>query len=107
MSKPEGLQYSFYALADLTLHLLSAAGAERVTVVGHSMGGMLAMRLALLAPQRVEQLVLVGLIGLSDRGSYTPLPQLLANERKTSIDTIKAYELHTYYHGEWRPEYER
>lgn len=110
-SKPADFQYSFHALADLTLKLLTSAGVERATFVGHSFGGQLAMRLALLAPARVEQLVLVAPLGLSDRladgGRYTPLPQLIETERGTTFDTLKAYQLNTYYHGEWRADYDR
>ena len=110
-SKPADYQYSFVALADLTLKLLTQAGVERVTVIGHSFGGQLATRLALLAPARVEQLVLVAPLGLNDRladgGGYTPLPQQIENERKTTFDTLKAYQLYTYYHGDWRPGYDR
>lgn len=108
-AKPEDFQYSFQALAEMTLGLLSERGLERVTVVGHSMGGMLAARLALMHPERVEQLVLVAPLGLNDpqNGRYTPLPRLLEAERRTSFDSIKAYQLAAYYHGEWRPDYDR
>ncbi|MBU3077448.1 alpha/beta fold hydrolase [Sphingomonas quercus] len=110
-SKPEDFQYSFQALADMTLKLLQARGLTRVTVVGHSMGGQLAARLALMHPERVEQLILVAPLGLNDRltdgSSYTPLPQLLATEMRTSFESIKAYQLAAYYHGEWRPDYDR
>jgi pimeloyl-ACP methyl ester carboxylesterase len=46
-------------------HLLSVFDdgdglAERVTVVGHSFGGRVAVRLAALAPERVDRLVLTG-----------------------------------------------
>jgi pimeloyl-ACP methyl ester carboxylesterase len=40
---------------------------EIVILVGHSMGGMLAARYALMFPQTVERLVLVNPIGLEDR----------------------------------------
>jgi len=44
--------------------LLVALGIERATVVGHSLGGGIAMQLAYQHPERVERLVLVGSGGL-------------------------------------------
>jgi pimeloyl-ACP methyl ester carboxylesterase len=59
-------------------------GIERAAVVGHSMGGGVAMRLALLYPERVSRLVLVDSIGDREmrrsRGSgvLRPLQPLLS-----------------------------
>jgi pimeloyl-ACP methyl ester carboxylesterase len=47
-SKPEGYQFSFAQLAHNIQALLEQENIEQVTVIGHSMGGMLAARLALL-----------------------------------------------------------
>lgn len=46
-------------LARQVLATLTALGLPRVTCVGHSLGGMVAQELALLAPDRVAALVLV------------------------------------------------
>jgi pimeloyl-ACP methyl ester carboxylesterase len=48
------------ALADWTLALMSAAGAERASLVGHSMGALIALEAAARAPERAERLALVG-----------------------------------------------
>ena len=48
-SKPN-LHYSFHALAANTRKLLETLSVKEVTVVGHSMGGMLATRFALMNP---------------------------------------------------------
>jgi pimeloyl-ACP methyl ester carboxylesterase len=110
-SKPAGFQYSFHALAALTAGLLDQAGVKQVALVGHSTGGVLATRFALLHPERVSRLVLVNPLGLNDTLAegvpYTPLDGLRAEEAKTSAATIKAYQLRNYYHGEWRPAYDR
>jgi pimeloyl-ACP methyl ester carboxylesterase len=110
-SKPAGYQYSFHAMTELTRGLLDRAGAGKVVLVGHSTGGILAIRFALLHPQRVSRLVLVNPLGLNDTLAegvpYTDLGQLREEEAKTDAASIKAYQLRNYYHGAWRPGYDR
>jgi pimeloyl-ACP methyl ester carboxylesterase len=110
-SKPAGYQYSFYSMAELTRELLDRAGTGKVVLVGHSTGGILAARFALLHPERVSRLVLVNPLGLNDTLAegvpYTDLGKLRAEEAKTDAASIKAYQLLNYYHGEWRPAYDR
>jgi pimeloyl-ACP methyl ester carboxylesterase len=65
-SKPDNYQYSFQQLATNTQQLLKALGIQKATLLGHSTGGMLATRYALLFPEQVEQLALVNPIGLED-----------------------------------------
>jgi pimeloyl-ACP methyl ester carboxylesterase len=64
-SKPE-IRYSFQLLAANTARLLDSLGIDKVVVVGHSTGGMLGVRFALMYPERVTQLVLEDPIGLED-----------------------------------------
>ena len=52
--------------AEDALGLLDFLGLARVRLVGRSMGGMIAQELALLAPERVERLVLVSTTGRAD-----------------------------------------
>src|SRR6185436_3423207 len=103
--------YSVAALATLTRDLVLSAGVARAVLVGHSTGGMIAMRYALLHPDAVSQLVLVNPLGLSDPLAagvpYTELGALEGEEAKTDAASIKAYELENYYHGVWRPDYDR
>ncbi|MBK3870764.1 alpha/beta fold hydrolase [Stutzerimonas frequens] len=110
-SKPEGYQFSFAQLAHNTQALLEQENIGQVTVIGHSMGGMLAARLALNYPQRVERLVLVNPIGLEDWQAegvpYASIDQLNQSELKTDFDSIKAYQQKFYYNGDWKPEYDR
>ncbi len=56
--------YSLGAFASGLRDLLVAQGIERATVVGHSLGGGIAMQMAYQHPERVERLVLVGSGGL-------------------------------------------
>jgi len=110
-TKPVGYQFSFQQLAANTNALLASLGADRVTLIGHSMGGMLAARYALSYPAGVAQLVMVNPIGLEDWQAagvpYASIDQLYAGELKTSRETIKAYQLRFYYDGHWKPGYDR
>src|SRR5262249_11321442 len=47
-TKPANYQFTFQQLAQNTRALLQSRGIERATIVGHSMGGMLAARYALM-----------------------------------------------------------
>lgn len=109
-SKPAGYQFSFQALAENTQALLASLGVERVSVVGHSMGGMLAVRLALMYPSQVEKLALVAPIGLEDwkRAGVKPrtVDDWYAAELKATPDSIREYQKKSYYGGQWKPEYE-
>src|ERR671910_123979 len=62
-AKPRG-DYSLGAYASGVRDLLAVLGIERVTVVGHSLGGGIAMQFAYQFPERCERLVLVGSGGL-------------------------------------------
>jgi len=58
--KPEGGDYSLTAQAQRILFLADQLGLQKFSLVGHSMGGQIAMYIAaVLAPQRVQKLVVV------------------------------------------------
>ena len=112
-SKPERYQYSFGQLAANTEALLEhlGYGEGKLHIVGHSMGGMLAARFALMYPQRTISLSLVNPIGLEDWKAkgvpWRSIDAWYAGELKTSFDSIKTYQLDVYYNGQWKPEYEQ
>ncbi|MGA7199062.1 alpha/beta fold hydrolase [Roseiarcus sp.] len=110
-TKPERYQYSFQALAENTHALLESLGIRKILLIGHSTGGMLAARYALMYPDDVAMLVLVNPIGLEDWKALGVPPlsvdQWIARERATTAERIRAYEQSTYYAGEWRPAYDR
>jgi len=62
-AKPRG-DYSLGAYASGVRDLITALGHERATVVGHSLGGGIAMQFAYQFPERVERLVLISSGGL-------------------------------------------
>jgi pimeloyl-ACP methyl ester carboxylesterase len=108
-SKPRHYQFTFHALADHTRALLDALNVTQVSVVGHSMGGMLATRFSLLYPQRVERLALVNPIGLEDWSRSVPYAPIEANyqrELTNDRDKIRSYMRDSYFAGQWKPEYE-
>jgi pimeloyl-ACP methyl ester carboxylesterase len=110
-SKPAHYQYSFQQLAANTAALLTHLGVAHAILIGHSTGGMLATRYALMYPGAVDQLVLVNPIGLEDwKALGVPsrtVDQWYERERKLSADNVRQYETTTYYVGRWKPEYER
>lgn len=109
-SKPAAYQFSFQQLARNTHALLASLGVQRATIVGHSTGGMLAVRYGLMYPRETEQLVLVNPIGLEDwKAKGVPslsVDDWYARELKTSADGIRRYEQSTYYAGHWSERYE-
>jgi pimeloyl-ACP methyl ester carboxylesterase len=110
-TKPESYQFSFQQLATNTKALLDSLGIARATMIGHSMGGMLAIRYVLMFADSVEQLVLVNPLGLEDWQAadvpFVDLDKTFEAEKRTSFESIKQYQLKFYYAGEWKPEYDR
>lgn len=110
-TKPKHYQFSFAQLAANTQKLLKSLGIERAVIVGHSMGGMLAVRYALQHPSAVERLALVNPIGLEDWKAegvpWRDIQDWYAGELKTDFESIKRYQLAVYYNGHWKPEYDR
>lgn len=109
-SKPEHFQYSFHQLAANTKRLLDTLGVDGTAVLGHSMGGMLATRFALMYPEVTEKLVLENPIGLEDYKRlvpYRPVEWWYENELKQTHESIREYQRRNYYDGKWKPEYDR
>ncbi|MCU1587299.1 MAG: alpha/beta hydrolase fold protein [Frankiales bacterium] len=81
-AKPRG-DYSLGAHACGLRDLLAALGHDRVTVIGHSLGGGIAMQFAYQFPERVERLALVDAGGLGPevsvflRAATLPLSELV------------------------------
>lgn len=106
-TKPN-IHYSFHLLAQNNKKLLDSLKIEKAIVVGHSMGGMLATRFALMFPETVSKLILENPIGLEDYRTfvpYTPFEALLKAENTQTLDKMREYQK-TYY-PVWKPEYEQ
>lgn len=105
--KPD-IDYSFHELARNTALLLDSLKITRVIVVGHSMGGMLASRFAMLYPNRVEKLVLENPIGLEDYKRFVPYQSTEALIEKEMISTYASFKKYQQsYYPIWKPEYEQ
>lgn len=109
-TKPERVQYSFHFLAQNTRALLDTLQIRQAAVLGHSMGGMLAARFALMYPERVEKLILENPIGLEDwkrQVPYQGIEMAYQQELGQTYDKIKQYQLENYYGGQWKPAYDK
>ncbi len=109
-SKPDNYQFTFQQLALNTHALLESLGVDHPIMIGHSTGGMLAIRYALTWPEQTQQLVLVDPIGLEDwRAKGVPpvsVDQWYERELHTSAARIRNYEKNTYFAGQWKDAYE-
>lgn len=109
-SKPDDFQFSLHQLAWNTMGLLDALDVSEVTVIGHSLGGMLAARFALQYPEAVDNLVMVNAVGWEDyvqKGvPYISVDQTYAAEAASNFASIKAYEKAAYYINQWEDAYD-
>lgn len=105
-SDKPNIHYSFHLLAANTKNLLDTLGIKQAIILGHSMGGMLATRFALMYPETVECLIYENPIGLEDYKTfvpYQPVDVQYANELKATPESLRKYQ-ETYY-PQWKPEY--
>ncbi len=87
-SKPAG-ELHFDTLARNTIALMDHLQVATFEVVGHSLGGMLAVRLARAHPERIGHLLLAAPIGLEDYRQYvppTPTEAIIAAEDKLTAE---------------------
>jgi pimeloyl-ACP methyl ester carboxylesterase len=109
-SKPEHFHYTFQQLAENTKTLLDSLQIEKAAILGHSMGGMLATRFALMYPDITEKLILENPIGLEDwklKVPYKSVEWWYKNELKKTYEGIKEYQMVSYYDNQWQPEYDQ
>ena len=103
-SKPPG-DLHFDTLARNTIALLDHLGIQKADIVAHSLGGMLAIRIARAYPDRVAHLVLTAPIGLEDYRLYvppTPTEKVIENEDKLTAEGYRK-QLETNIRSSCRP----
>jgi pimeloyl-ACP methyl ester carboxylesterase len=110
-SKPI-MPYNFTDMARNTRLILQNLKIDKVMVIGHSMGGMLAARFATQYPAMVERLVLYNPIGLVDGRFDRPLESADDAYKRTlgsTYDTVKAALMRYVSHNPaaWSPEFEK
>lgn len=79
------------AMAQWTLRLLDAAGLREAAIVGHSMGGLIALRCAAQAPDCVRAIGLVGTAGAAPV-SADLLSAAEANQRR-AVDMVAVWSM--------------
>lgn len=108
-SKPQNYQFSFAQLASNTKAILDDLKIDKLIVLGHSMGGMVATRFTLMYPEIVEKLILENPIGLEDYkalAKYQTVDEAYQSELKNNAESYKNYQLKFYYDNKWKAEYQ-
>lgn len=108
-TKPLNYQYSFQQLAFNTKSILDSLKINKIIVLGHSMGGMLATRFALSFPEMTAKLILENPIGLEDYKVLTSYQTIEANyqsELKNTVESYRNYQLKYYYDNTWKTQYD-
>lgn len=106
-SKPF-IHYSFHQMARWNKALLDTLGIKKANVLGHSMGGMLATRFALMYPEQTEKLLLENPIGLEDYRRFVPYvttEDQYKTELKSTAESVRKYYQSSYF-TVWKPQYE-
>ena len=104
-ARPKGGDYSLTEQARLMLRTMDLLDIDRAVLIGHSMGGEVAMRIAATAPERVEKLILAASVS-GERAPMAPRvgifrPLMPAASR---IVGVSAWRRMFYDRSEARPE---
>lgn len=86
---PATTTYSQDARNEHLVAFLDAMGFDQACLVGNSMGGGTSLGVAMSAPHRVRQLVLMGSAGLS-KGPPSPALRTIVEYREPSLDAMRA-----------------
>ena len=109
------IPYNFHDMALNSRRLLETLGITRVSIVGHSMGGMLAARFAASFPEITERAVIYDPIGLTDpryerpwRSTDEAYKATMAQSNDQRWQGFYA-NIRRYFPspGAWKPEYEQ
>lgn len=72
--KPDDVDHPLSFFVECIVQTLDIAGVDACTVVGNSLGGAVALGMALAHPERVERLILMAPGGLNDLPDYQAMP---------------------------------
>ncbi|AYG45385.1 alpha/beta fold hydrolase [Pseudomonas sp. Leaf58] len=75
--KPDDVRYELDFFVDCVAALLKQLGIGRCTLLGNSLGGAIALGLALRQPQLAERLILLAPGGVEERETYFQMPGIL------------------------------
>ena len=108
------IPYNFHDMALNTRRLLESLGISKVSIVGLSMGGMLAARFAASFPDITERAVIYNPIGLSDPRYQRPwtsaedaYKRAMAQSNDQRWQAFYANINRYFPPGTWKPEYEK
>lgn len=73
-SKPEGSDYTLQLFTDTLYEALIAHGIEKATLVGNSLGGGIAIQMALDHPEFIDRLILMAPGCIEEREEYFKMP---------------------------------
>ncbi|RZM27592.1 MAG: alpha/beta hydrolase [Pedobacter sp.] len=102
------IHYSFHQMAVWNRALLDSLGIKQSVILGHSMGGMLATRYALMFPENTTKLLLEDPIGLEDYRTFVPYistEKQYQTELKATAESVRKYYQSSYF-VQWKPAYE-
>ena len=109
--KPNNYQYSLQQMVENARSLLLRKRLWKTHLVGHGMGGMLAVRYALMFPKEILSVTLVNPRGLEDGKAqgqaYVSVDTRYQNELKETAEQRRNWQREHYYGGEWKTSYER
>ena len=112
-SKPI-IPYNFHDMALNSRKLITSLGIAKVSIVGHSMGGMLATRFAASFPDITERAVIYNQIGLKDprydhpwRAADDEYKAVMAQSNDQHWQAAYAGIRRYFPPGTWKPEYEK
>ena len=72
--KPDDRDHPLEFFVECMIQTLDCAGVDRCTLVGNSLGGAVALGMALECPERVDRLILMAPGGLSELHEYQQMP---------------------------------
>lgn len=84
---PHVVPFSYTTMAEAVLELADQLGIDQFNILGHSMGGKIAMQLALTHPERIKKLIVVDIAPVKYPPHHT---QVFAGLNEVPLDQIKS-----------------